>query len=104
MSVPLLPAASSAVTVITFVPADRTTRATLQLVVPLVKPVPPRLLAHVTDVTPRSSDDEPPRVRSGDVVEYVDDDVGPRMETTGAFVSGGVYVTVSTSVFTFDAA
>jgi hypothetical protein len=60
---------------------------TLQLVVPLENPVPPRLFDHVTAVTPRLSDDVPPRVTTADDVEKVDEDVGPRMLMLGGDVS-----------------
>ena len=63
LSVAVLPAASLAVTVSTFVPACRTIPLAVQLVVPLDVPLPPRLFAHVTCVTPTLSDAVPPRVR-----------------------------------------
>jgi hypothetical protein len=68
VSVPLLPAASCAVTVITFVPLCRPTDAMLQVVVPLENPLPPRSFDHDTAVTPRLSDEVPPIVMTDDVV------------------------------------
>ena len=103
-SVPLLFAASCAVTVMMFVPLCKPTDATLQLVVPVVNPVPPRSFDQLTAVTPRSSEDVPPIVKTEEVVAYVAADVGPMMVTVGAVVSGGVYVTVIVSVFWLAAA
>ena len=48
----VLPAASYAMTVITFVPLCRAMPVMFQAVVPLAAPLPPRLLLHVTCVTP----------------------------------------------------
>jgi hypothetical protein len=47
-SVPVLPAASRAVTVSTFAPLCRAMPFAVQLVVPLAVPLPPRSLVHVT--------------------------------------------------------
>ena len=58
----MLPAASRAVTVMTFEPLSSVMVA-LQLVVPVAVPLPPRLLLHVTWVTPTLSDAVPPRAR-----------------------------------------
>ena len=63
LAVAVLPAASSAVTVSTFVPGWSTILLTVQVVVPLAVPLPPRLFAHVTWVTPMLSDAVPPSVR-----------------------------------------
>ena len=62
VSVPVLPAASRAVTVSTFVPGWRRTPLAVQPVVPLAVPPPPRVFAHATWVTPTSSDAVPPSV------------------------------------------
>jgi hypothetical protein len=62
VSVPVLPAASRAVTVSTFVPSRSTIPLAVQLVVPVAVPLPPRLFAHVTWVTPTLSDAVPPSV------------------------------------------
>ena len=63
LAVAVLPAASCAVTVSTFVPSWMGIPLAVQLVVPLAVPLPPRLLAHVTWVTPTLSDAVPPSVR-----------------------------------------
>ena len=55
-SVWVLPAASLAVTVMTFCPLDRVMPDLLQLVVPLHDPLPPRLLDQLTLVTPTLSE------------------------------------------------
>ena len=68
VAVPVLPAASFAVTVSTFVPGWRTIPPAVQLVVPLAVPLPPPLFAHVTSVTPTSSAAVPPRVREESLV------------------------------------
>src|SRR2546428_12465075 len=52
LAVAVLPAASRAVTVTTFAPGWRTIALAVQLDVPLAVPLPPRLFAHVTWVTP----------------------------------------------------
>ena len=66
VSVAVLPARSRAVTVSTFEPVCSTIPLADQLVVPVAAPLPPRLFAHVTWVTPRASDAVPPIV-NGDV-------------------------------------
>src|SRR5436309_7083636 len=63
LSVEVLPTASRAWTVSTLVPIWRTIPLAVQLVVPLAVPLPPRLFAHVTCVTPTLSDAVPPSVR-----------------------------------------
>ena len=63
MSVAVLPAASRAVTVSTFVPSWRMMPLAVQLVIPLAVPLPPRLFAHVTCVTPTLSDAVPASAR-----------------------------------------
>ena len=67
-SVPTLPAASRALTVITLVPVCSATEATAQLVVPDAVPAAPTLDAQVTCVTPPSSDAIPLNESVADVV------------------------------------
>jgi hypothetical protein len=62
LAVPVFPAASRAVIVSTFVPVCRPIPLAVQLVVPVALPLPPRLLAHVTWVTPMLSAAVPPSV------------------------------------------
>ncbi|PYN64454.1 MAG: hypothetical protein DMD93_22490 [Candidatus Rokuibacteriota bacterium] len=62
VSVAVLPAASRAWTVSMFVPIWRTIPLAVQAVVPVAVPLPPRLFAHVTWVTPTLSDAVPPSV------------------------------------------
>ena len=62
VSVAVLPAASRAVMVSTFVPVCRPIPLAVQLVVPVVVPVPPRLFAQLTCVTPTLSAAVPPSV------------------------------------------
>ena len=59
-AVPAFPAASRAVTVITFGPAARTMPDALQPVVPNAVPLPPRSFAQLTCVTPTLSLAVPP--------------------------------------------
>src|SRR2546429_8762078 len=87
VAVAVLPAASCAVTVSTFVPSWRAIPLAVQLVVPLAVPLPPRLLAHVTWVTPTLSDAVPPSVRGELLVLYVDAVVGAVMAMVGGVVS-----------------
>ena len=63
LAVAVLPEASRAVTVSTFVPSWRMMPLAVQLVVPIAVPLPPRLFAHVTCVTPMLSDAVPPSAR-----------------------------------------
>jgi hypothetical protein len=58
-SVPTLPAASRALTVMTFVPICNPMEDAAQLVVPDALPLPPRLLLQLTDDTPTLSDAVP---------------------------------------------
>jgi len=62
LAVAVLPEASRAVTVSTLVPSWRMMPLAVQLVIPLAVPLPPRLFAHVTCVTPTLSDAVPPIV------------------------------------------
>jgi len=66
----------------------------VQLVVPVAVPLPPRLFAHVTWVTPTLSDAVPPRVRGELLVVKVGLDVGDVMVIAGGVVSGPVPVPV----------
>src|SRR2546429_9696176 len=63
LAVAVLPAASWAATVSTFVPSWMGIPLAVQLVVPVAVPLPPRLFAHVTWVTPTLSAAVPPSVR-----------------------------------------
>jgi hypothetical protein len=83
VSVPVLPAASRAVTVSTFAPIWRAIPLAVQLVVPLAVPLPPRLLFHVTWVTPALSDAVPPSVSEALLVVRVGLLVGVVMVTVG---------------------
>ena len=88
VSVPVLPAPSVAVTVMTLETPGRLTLETLQLVVPLAVPLPPISLFHVTEVTPLVlSEALPPRLIVLLVVAWVELDVGLVMVTVGAVVS-----------------
>src|SRR5262245_15241170 len=86
VAVPMLPAASRAVTVSTFDPDCRTMPLAVQLVVPVAVPEPPRLLAQVTWVTPTLSDAVPCRVMEALPVVYEAPD-GDVIETVGFVVS-----------------
>ena len=83
-AVALLPAASRAVIVITFVPVASGIPAALQFVVPVATPLPPRSLDHVTCVTATLSDAEPLKSIDDDVVVLV---VGDAIDTVGRVVS-----------------
>src|SRR5213079_2541088 len=79
--------ASRAVTVRRLAPAWRTMPPAVQLVVPVAVPLPPRLFAHVTWVTPTASEAVPPRARAELLAVYVGVAVGVVMVTTGAVAS-----------------
>src|SRR5262249_36940346 len=64
VAVPVLPAASWAVTVRRFVPSWMGIPLAVQLVVPVAVPLAPRLVAQVTWVTPTLSAEVPPTVRT----------------------------------------
>src|SRR5207244_4432923 len=98
LAVAVLPAASCAVTVSTFVPSWRRSAERGVGVVPLAVPLPPRLLAHVTWVTPTLSDAVPPRVKGVLLVLYVDAVVGAVMAMAGAMASTPVTVTLAVAV------
>jgi hypothetical protein len=93
--VPVLPAASDAVTVSTFAPERRAIPLAVQLVVPVAVPLPPRLFAHVTCVTPMLSDAVPPIVRGEVRVLYVGPEVGEVIATVGGVVSSATPVPVA---------
>jgi hypothetical protein len=92
VSVALLvfPAASLAVTVRMLTPLSKLMPLALQEVVPAAVPLPPRLLLHVTWVTPTLSVAVPPKFNDPVAVEKVGLLVGEVMATEGAVVSGGV--------------
>jgi hypothetical protein len=94
VSVAVLPAASRAVTVSTFVPGCRTIPLAVQLVVPVAVPLPPALFVHVTWVTPTLSDAVPPSVRGVVPVLKVGLEVGEVTATVGAVASAPVPVTI----------
>src|SRR5262245_59594628 len=71
-----------------FVPTARAIDA-VQFAVPLAVPDPPRLLTHVTPVTPTLSPAEPPIPSVGADAVYAEFVVGDVMVTLGAVVSGG---------------
>src|SRR5207244_4718996 len=98
LAVAVLPAASCAVTVSTFVPSWRAIPLAVQLVVPLAAPLPPRLLAHVTWVTPTLSDAVPPSVRGELLVLYVDPVVGAVMAMVGGVASSPAVVLLAADV------
>src|SRR4249919_885736 len=72
-----------------------------QLVVPVAVPLPPRLFAHVTCVTPMLSLDVPETVIGVDVVLNVGPVVGPVIAIVGRIASD---VTVSTALDVLPAA
>jgi hypothetical protein len=94
VSVPWLPAASTAVIVITLVPPCSGIPDTVQLVVPFATPLPPRSLDHRTCETPTLSDAMPPSVMAEEDVEYVAAEVGALMVAVGGVVSPPVPVEV----------
>src|SRR5439155_22198936 len=79
----VLPAASFAVTVSRLAPACSAIPVAVQLVVPRAVPLPPRLLFHVTCVTPTLSDAVPPSASDDVGVLYVEPEVGDAMATAG---------------------
>ena len=89
VSIPTLPAASRALTVMRFVPATSAIAPEFQLVVPLAVPDPPRLLVQLTCVTPTLSELVPPSVIDVVLLVYDVFDVGDAMLIKGSVVSGG---------------
>jgi len=73
----------------------------VQLVVPLAVPLPPRLFAQVTCVTPTLSDAVPPSARDDVGVLYVEPEVGVVIATVGSEASN---VTVTLAVLVFPTA
>src|SRR5690242_8501892 len=89
-AVPVLPAASLAVTVSTLAPGCRAMPLTDHGPVPVAVPLPPRSLLHVTWVTPTSSLALPPSASGLAFVEYEGAGVGAVMVTVGNTASGAV--------------
>src|SRR3990172_6494978 len=87
VAVPVLPAASRAVTVSTLVPGWRVIPLADQVVVPVAVPLPPRSFAQVTRVTPMLSVVVPPRLSGLAPVVCVPDDVGEVIVTVGWLAS-----------------
>src|SRR5438067_12482572 len=83
----MCPAASRAVTVRRLAPAWRTMPLAVQLVVPVAVPLPPRVFAQVTCVTPTLSDAVPPSARDDVGVLYVEPAVGVVIATVGSVAS-----------------
>jgi hypothetical protein len=98
LAVAVLPAASRAVTVMTFEPSTSRIPLTVQVVVPEAVPLPPRLLTHVTCVTPTLSLARPPRLSVEVPVVMAPLVVGDVMLTVGRVVSETVVVRVAVSV------
>src|SRR6185436_18517910 len=86
VSLLLLFAASRAVTVRTFVPSCSETAGTLQLVVPLAMPLPPRSLLQVTWTTPTLSVAAPVSDITLVKIEKFGSEVGLVIVTPGALV------------------
>jgi hypothetical protein len=82
------PAASSALTWMTFVPVNSGIPLTLQFVVPVATPPPPRLFTHLTCQTATLSAAAPPIDIVEDVVEYVVPVVGAEIAMVGQTLSG----------------
>ena len=87
VSVPLLPAASRAVTVMVLVPTANAIPLADQLVAPLAVPLPPAELLQLTCVTPTASEAVPESVKVVPLVEYVLPLVGEVIDTVGLVVS-----------------
>src|SRR5205823_9568641 len=83
----MCPAVSRAVTVRRLAPAWRTMPLAVQLVVPVAVPLPPRVFAQVTCVTPTLSDAVPPSARDDVGVLYVEPAVGVVIATIGSVAS-----------------
>src|SRR5204863_4210782 len=83
----MVPAVSRAVTVRRLAPVWRTMPPAVQLVVPVAVPLPPRLFAQVTCVTPTLSDAVPPSARDDVGVLYVEPAVGVVIATVGSVAS-----------------
>src|SRR5437762_866771 len=98
LAVLVLPAASFAVTVSTLAPDCSTIPLAVQLVVPVAVPLPPRLFAQVTCVTPTLSDAVPPSARDDVGVLYVEPEVGVVIAIVGSVVSPPAPVPVTRRV------
>src|SRR5205823_10183636 len=83
----MCPAVSRAVTVRRLAPAWRTMPLAVQLVVPVAVPLPPRVFAQVTCVTPTLSDAVPPSARDDVGVLYVEPAVGVVIALVGGAAS-----------------
>src|SRR4030067_2798989 len=88
VAVEVLPSASRAVPATMLLPDFSAMLFMDQEPVLEVIPLPPRLLAQVTCVTPTLSDAVPPRLIEAVVLEYEDAVVGLFIATTGGGVSG----------------
>src|SRR5437762_3399468 len=91
-------AASRAVTVRTLAPVWRTMPLAAQLVVPVAVPLPPRLFAQVTCVTPTLSDAVPRSARDDVRVLYVEPEVGVVIAIVGSVGSPPAPVPVASRV------
>jgi hypothetical protein len=99
IAVATFPAASRAVTVTTLLPVCNPTTGTLQFVVPVAVPLPPRLLTQLTELTLTLSDAVPPSAMLLVVDVYEAADVGVPIDTDGAVVSAaGAAATVHVNV------
>jgi hypothetical protein len=103
VAMPELPAASRAVTVMMLEPLSRVIPEADQLVVPVAVPLPPRLLAQVTWVTPTLSEAVPAMFNDAELVLYVAVVTGAENATVGAVASEGVQVTVKVATPEFPA-
>jgi hypothetical protein len=105
VAAPVLPAASWAVTVRTLVPGWRGIPLTVQFVVPLAVPLPPRSFVQLTWVTPTLSAAVPARLRGLLFVLYVGAEVGEVMLSVGGVLLGACGVALAVApVDTFPAA
>src|SRR5262249_47079302 len=98
VAVPVLPAASWAVTVRRFVPSWMGIPLAVQLVVPVAVPLAPRLVAQVTWVTPTLSAEAPPPATTLLLVLLVDAALRDAIAMLGAMASTTVTVKVAVPV------
>ena len=89
VAVPVLPAASRAVTVRILDPFTNAIPVTDHEVVPVAVPLPPALLTQVTCVTPTLSEAVPPMLSGLVLSVYVRPDVGDVKAIVGGVVSTG---------------
>jgi hypothetical protein len=87
VAVPVLFAASRAVTVMTLLPGCSAMLLTVQFVVPVAVPLPPALFDQLTCVTPMLSDAVPPSANGLVFVVNAGSVVGVVMATVGAIAS-----------------